>query len=378
MRKTVAALMLPALTFTLALGLAGAQDYLVGVSFDGGGWFDRSFNEGAWSGVTRAVSERGGLHDIDVLVYNGPPETLLEGLSSIAESGLDLMVSAGFLQEAAVAFAAAEFPEANFVLIDAVVDAPNVRSVLFREHEGSFLVGYLAGTLSQTGVIGFVGGMDIPLIRAFDLGYQEGVTAACPTCIVLSDYIGDTPEAWSDRARARELAEAQQAQGADIIYAAAGDSGNGVIEYVTETMCYAPGLELRPTPLAELLPGIAKSSAYRESCDGRQPLFFIGVDSNQNFQGDTDGDPATLNHGLTSMLKRVDVAAYNAVADMVQGSFAGGLQSLGLAEEGVGYALDQYNQGLIPASLIAQLEAIKGEIISGAREVTDYRQQTQP
>lgn len=377
MGKPATGFVVIALLLVGLLGVGAAQEYVVGVSFDGGGWFDRSFNEGTWRGVTRAVGEAGSEHDIDILVYNGPADTTLSALNSIAESGLDLMVSAGFLQQAAVAQAAEQHPEVGFVLIDAVVDAPNVRSVLFREHEGSYLVGYIAGSLSQTGVVGFVGGMDIPLIRAFDLGYQQGVVAACPECTVLSDYVGETPEAWSNPQRARELAQAQQAQGADIIYAAAGDSGNGVIAFVTDTQCFSPGqLELRRTPLTAVVAELPKSAGYAAKCGaGSQPLFFIGVDSNQNDLGDTDGDPATLNHGLTSMLKRVDVAAYNAVMDMLSGTFEGGMQNLGLAEDGVGYALDEYNRALIPESLVAQLETIEQEIISGRRTVRDYREE---
>jgi len=362
-----------ALSVTLFLSCTLAQDLVVGVSFDGGDWFDRSFNEGTWNGVKRAVD---GLDDkdIDVIVYNDPTGSRFRGLDKIAETGLDIMVSAGFLQADAIAEASADFPDINFVLIDAVVENDNVRSVLFREQEGSFLVGYLAGSLTRSGVLGFVGGMDIPLIRAFDLGYQEGVLAACPDCEIRSDYIGTTAEAWNDPERAFELAEAQQANGADIIYAAAGASGNGVIDFVTSVACYTPEVG-RDTPLTSILTSLAKSEVYNRSCGAdSHPLFFIGVDSNQNYQGDTDNDPETLNHGLTSMLKRVDVAAFNAVNDVNGNSFTGGIQNLGLAEEGVGYALDEYNRALIPEGLVAELERIKAEIISGERPVTDYRE----
>lgn len=351
-----------------------AQDYVVSITFDGGGWFDNSFNEGTWNGLTRAVRELSEEHDVDVLIFNGTPETTVEGQTKIAASGADLMVAAGFLQAAAVETVSTNFPDVKFVLIDAVVDNPNVRSVLFKEHEGSYLVGYLAGTMSQTGVVGFVGGMDVPLIRAFDLGYQEGVKAACPDCKVISDYVGTTPAAWNDPAKAKELAAAQQAQGADIIYAAAGGSGTGVINFVNETMCYDPGdLNMRQTPLTAQLETMPVSDAYSANCTGKQPLFFIGVDSNQNYLGDTDNNPETLNHGLTSMLKRVDVAAYDAVTDVVNGSFTGGLRNLGLAENGVGYAVDEYNKALIPQALIEELEAVKSRIISGELVVTDYR-----
>lgn len=362
----------------LLLPLAAAQDYVFGITYDAGGKFDGSFNEGTFNGLSQAVTEleeEDGLA-IDVLEFEGTPDTAAEGQRNIASQGAELILAPGFLQADAIAAVSSEFPETNFVLIDAVAENPNVRSVLFKEHEGSYLVGYLAGTMTQTGTVGFVGGMDIPLIRAFDLGYQEGVAAACPDCEVVSNYVGSTPAAWNDPARARELATTQRAQGADIIYAAAGASGNGVIDFVTQTMCYEPQGELRPSPLAEVLPELEKPAAYTQNCgDGSQPLFFIGVDSNQNPRGDTDGDPATLNFGLTSMLKRVDTAAYNAVYDVVDGEFEGGVQNLGLAEDGVGYALDEYNEALVPQEVVDQLEATREQIVSGEVVVTDFRTQ---
>ena len=362
----------------VALPLATAQDYVFGITFDAGGKFDGSFNEGTFNGLTKAVSELEEEDDlaIDVLEFEGTPDTAAEGQRNIASQGAELIIAPGFLQADAITAVSSEFPDTNFVLIDAVAENPNVRSVLFKEHEGSYLVGYLAGTMTQTGTVGFVGGMDIPLIRAFDLGYQEGVKAACPECKVVSNYVGSTPAAWNDPARARELATTQRAQGADIMYAAAGASGNGVIDFVNQTMCYKPQGEVRASPLADVLPDIEKPAAYSQKCgENSQPLFFIGVDSNQNPRGDTDSDPATLNLGLTSMLKRVDTAAYNAIYDVVDGNFEGGVQNLGLAEDGVGYAVDEYNEALVPQEVIDQLEATREQIVSGEVVVTDFRNQ---
>ena len=326
------------------LTFASAQDFVFGLTFDAGGKFDGSFNEGTFRGLERAIadleSQRG--LEIDLLEFEGTPDTAAQGLRQIAAEGADLIVSPGFLQADAVAAVSAEFPDTFFVLIDAPVEGPNVRSVLFKEHEGSFMVGYIAGTLSQTGVVGFVGGMDIPLIRNFDQGYQEGVEYACPDCTIISNYVGVTPTAWNDPARAKELAVGQHAQGADIIYAAAGGSGFGVMDFVKENMCYQGAT--RRTALTEALADIPVYPAYAAACPaGSQPLFFIGVDYNQNPFGDTDGDPTTLNHGLTSMLKRVDVASYNAAFDVADGAFDPGTIVLGLAEEGVGFAMDEYN-----------------------------------
>lgn len=367
--STLASLLL----FAVAGG-AGAQDYVFSITFDGGGWFDRSFNEATWTGLTRAVGELSTDYDIDVLIYDGSPDTSAQGLGNIASSGIDLMIAAGFPQVAAIQTVSADHPDAKFVMIDGVVEHPNVRSVLFKEHEGSYVVGYLAGLSSQTKVIGFVGGMDSPLIRAFDLGFQEGVTAACPDCIVLSSYVGPTPAAFNDPARAAEIAAEQHAQGADIIYAAAGNSGNGVIDFVNRTRCFRPqGLNLRSTPLTEAVAAAPKDADYAARCAGAQPLFFIGVDSNQNYLGDVDRDPATMNHGLTSMLKRADVAAETAVHDVVRGTFTGGIQVLGLREGAIGFALDEYNRALIPEGVLERIRAIERSIIEGRLAVPDYR-----
>ncbi len=372
------------LVITLAtLGLAAlltgalAQDFVFGITYDAGGKFDGSFNQGTFEGMQRATKElQDQGYQVDLLEFEGSSDTAAEGQRQIAQQGAELIVAPGFAQADAIAAVSKEYPDTSFVLIDAAVEGPNVRSVLFKEHEGSYLVGYIAGTLTQTGVVGFVGGMDIPLIHAFDLGYQEGVKGACADCRIISNYVGVTPDAWNDPAKAKELATAQQAQGADIIYAAAGASGNGVIDFVNEKACYTPSGSLRASPLADQIKDVPLSSADKAKCKpGDQPLFFIGVDSNQNPRGDTDSDPSTLNHGLTSMLKRVDVASYNAAMDVVNGTFTAGTQNLGLAEGGVDYALDEYNKPLIPQSLVDQVDKIKQQIIDGQIQVTDYRTQ---
>ena len=367
-----------ALAAALTLGFATAQDYVFGITFDAGGKFDGSFNEGTWRGLSRAVdeleNEEG--YEIDLLEFEGTPDTAAQGIRSIAEQGAELIVSPGFLQADAVAAASREFPFTNFVLIDAVTEGDNVRSVTFADHEGSFLVGYLAGLMTRTGTVGFVGGMDVPLIRNFDTGYQQGVAAACAECEVVNNYVGTTDAAWNDPARAKELASAQRAQGADIIFAAAGASGNGVIDFVNEEMCFTPGPDERDTPLDEALDGLPVSEAYDAACDEEDaPLFFIGVDSNQNPRGDTDSDPTTLNHGLTSMLKRVDVAAYDAAYDVVNGEFTPGAVALGVAEDGVDWALDEYNEALIPADVMEQMDEVRQQIIDGEITVTSVYDQ---
>ncbi|MFA5550747.1 MAG: BMP family ABC transporter substrate-binding protein [Trueperaceae bacterium] len=370
MRKLIVLLAATLLTFGMA------QDFVLGIVYDAGGKFDGSFNEGTWRGVERAQQDlQAQGFEVDVVEFEGSPDTAAEGQRRIALEGAEIIVAPGFLQADAVTAVAAEFPRTAFVILDAVSEGDNVRSVLFKEQEGSFLVGYIAGKLTRTGVVGFVGGMDVPLIRAFDLGYQEGVLAACADCTIISNYVGVTDSAWNDPARAMELASTQNAQGADIIYAAAGASGNGVINFVTDRMCFVPSVPTRATPIDAQLANIAKPAGYDAACgQGAHPIFFIGVDSNQNFMGDTDGDPTTLNFGLTSMLKGIGVAAYDAVMDVVNGTFEGGILNLGLAENGVDFALDEYNEALIPADLLADVEAIRGQIVAGEIEVTDYRQ----
>jgi len=293
MRKLIA--LLAALLITGAM----AQDYVFGIVYDAGGKFDRSFNEGTWRGVERAqVDLEADGYEVEVVEFEGSPDTAAEGQRRIALEGAELIVAPGFLQADAITAVAQEFPRTSFVIIDAVSEGDNVRSVLFKEQEGSFLVGYIAGKLTRTGTVGFVGGMDVPLIRAFDLGYQEGVKAACADCTIISNYVGVTPDAWNDPARAKELANTQNAQGADIIYAAAGASGNGVIDFVNEKQCFVPTGATRETPIDAQLANIAKPAGYDAKCGGAaKPIFFIGVDSNQNPLGDTDSNPDTLNFG---------------------------------------------------------------------------------
>ncbi len=368
--------MVAAFAFILLAGgaqKAAAQDFVLSISFDGGGWFDRSFNEGTWAGISETVRALSATTDFDILIYNGAPETTTQGVRNLAEAGSNLHIAAGFSQEEAIAAVAAEFPWSSFLLIDGVAEGSNVRSVTFKDHEGSYLVGYMAGLMSQTGVVGFVGGMDVPLIRNFAQGYELGVQAACANCTVLSQNIGDTFEAWNDPVRARELASEMHSGGADIIYAAAGDSGNGVIDFVNDTRCFTPQGQLRSTPLSETVADMPKDPHYQSACPvGSQPLFFIGVDSNQNYLGDIDGDPSTLNHGLSSMLKRVDVVAGVAINDVVNGVFSSGWQELGLADNAVGYALDEYNEGLLPQSVREELDRVRERIISGELFVPPY------
>jgi basic membrane protein A len=307
-------------------GVASAQDFTPAVIFDMGGKFDKSFNEAAYNGAERFKNETG----IEYLEFEVTNESQRDqALRRMAGRGADVVIAVGFSFATPLEEIAKEFPDTKFVIIDSVVEQPNVQSVVFKEHEGSFLVGMAAAMASKTGKVGFVGGMDIPLIRNFAHGYQQGVKHVDPDAEVFVNMTGNTPAAWNDPAKGAELAQSQFDRGADVVYAAAGGTGLGVLQAAADS-----------------------------------DKLSIGVDSNQNYL-----HPGSV---LTSMLKRVDVAVYNAFKDAMEGDLKTGVQNLGLAEDGVGYALDEHNRALITPEMEAKLEDAKAKIISGELEVTDY------
>lgn len=297
----------------------------VGIVFDIGGKDDRSFNAAAYQGVLRAKAE---LPIILRDVEPGDPSSVEPALRAFAQYGYQTTIGVGFSQGPILAQIAADYPKLHFVLIDSVADLPNVASLLFKEHEGSFLVGMIAAYTSKSGILGFVGGMDIPLIHKFETGYEEGARYVNPKIRVLQNYVGITDAAWNNPGKGRELANAQYEQGADVIFQAAGNSGLGVFD---------------------------AAEAYKK--------FAIGVDSNQNW--------VKPGHILTSMIKRVDNAVFSVVKDEVEGKFRGGIHLYGLDNEGVGYALDEFNKPLIPQSVIDKVEEAKKQIIAGKIKVTD-------
>jgi basic membrane protein A len=296
------------------------------VIFDLGGKFDRSFNQASFEGAERFKKETGIEYREFELQSDAQRE---QALRRFAEQGNDPIVVAGFSYESAMKTVAPEFPDTHFAIIDAVVDLPNVRSVVFKEEEGSYLVGMLAAMKSETGKVGFVGGMDIPLIRKFACGYEQGIKYANKSAELIQNMTGTTPAAWNDPARGGELAKSQFARGVDVIYAAAGGTGTGVLQ-------------------------AAKDNAK----------LAIGVDSNQNHL-----HPGTM---LTSMVKRVDLATYNSFKTAMDGKWEAGMTILGLKEGGVDWALDQHNEKLITAEMKAKVDQAKADIISGKLKVHDY------
>ncbi|MGL4496246.1 MAG: BMP family lipoprotein [Beijerinckiaceae bacterium] len=296
------------------------------VVYDLGGKFDKSFNEAAHVGA-EAFKKETGTDYRDFEIQNDAQRE--QALRRFARDGFDPIVAVGFAHAAALEKVAKEFPNTKFGIIDMVIDLPNVQSIVFKEHEGSYLVGLLAGMASKSGKVGFVGGMDIPLIRKFACGYAQGVKAAKPGAEIFQNMTGTTGAAWNDPVKGGELARSQIDRGADVIYHAAGGTGIGV---------------LRATADAGKLG--------------------IGVDSNQN----------GLHPGkvLTSMLKRVDVAVASAFRAAKDGKWKPGVTVLGLAESGVGWAMDDHNKALIAPEMKAAADKAAADIVSGAVKVHDY------
>jgi basic membrane protein A len=310
-----------ATAMALTAGAALAEPAII---FDLGGKFDKSFNEAAFNGATKWATETGGTFKELEMQSEAQRE---QALRRLAESGANPVVMTGFAFGDVLNTVAPDFPDTKFAIIDMVVDQPNVKSVVFTEHEGSFLVGMMAGLASKTGTVGFIGGMDIPLIRRFGCGYAQGVIAANPDAKVVLNMTGTTPAAWNDPVKGAELAKGQKAQGADVIYAAAGGTGVGVLQAAAD-----------------------------------EGILGIGVDSNQNGM-----HPGKI---LTSMLKRVDVAVYNAFMEGTD--LAPGINVLDLKSDGVGYAMDENNAELVTPEMQAAVDAAAEKIKSGELVVHDY------
>jgi len=311
----------PALLAATLAGLATSAMAEPAVIYDMGGKFDKSFNQAAFDGAERWKKESGKAY-LEFEISN--PAQREQAKRRMAERGASPIVGIGFAQGSSMEKVAKDFPKLQFAIIDSVVNLPNVQSIVFKEHEGSFLVGMMAAMASKTGKVGFVGGMDIPLIRKFQCGFEQGAKYANPKVEVSANMTGTTPTAWNDPARGSELAKGQFAKGVDVIFAAAGGTGMGV---------------------------------YQSAKDAGK--LAIGVDSNQNHL-----HPGTM---LTSMVKRVDVAVAQAFKGVTPG-----VTNLGLKENGVDYALDEHNAKLVTADMKKKVDAAKADIIAGKIKVIDY------
>jgi basic membrane protein A len=300
----------------------------VGLVFDVGGKNDKSFNEAAWRGLQRARDELG----VDV-EYIEPTEGAdrESALRTLAARKVDLVIGVGFIFGPDLERLARQFPDVRFAGVDyspseGVGTLPNLVGLRFREQEGSFLVGAVAGLTTHSKIVGFVGGMKIPLIRKFEAGYEAGVRHVCPKCRVVSAYAGTEPKAFADPSLGEVLATEQYSQGADIIFHAAGKTGDGVFAAARERGARA-----------------------------------IGVDSDQ-----FDAAPCCI---VTSMIKRVDVAVIDVIKEIIAGKFKGGLVELGLAEHGVGFVADERNRPLLPIDVVEKVHVLGDEIIAGKIKV---------
>jgi len=312
----------------------------VGIVFDIGDKNSRSFNAAAWEGVKRAERELGVcLYDVEP----GNPTSIEPAMRAFAERNFNLTIGVGFAQGPIMQKVALDYPQNKFAIVDGVIfendgktPLKNVASLVFREHEGSYLVGMIAAAKSKSGVLGFLGGMDIPLIHRFAKGYQEGALSVNPNAKFLVNYVGVTDGAWNNPGRGKELALSQLEKDADVIFTAAGNSGLGAFDAVEQ---------------------------YGRNSAGEANKFVIGVDSNQNMV-----KPGFV---LTSMVKRVDNAVYDVVKQILDGKFAGGFHVFGLDKDGVAYAMDANNDGLIPPDVIVRVEAARQKIVAGETKVTD-------
>jgi len=311
----------------------------VGIVFDIGGKNDRSFNAAAWEGVRRAEKE------LDISLYDvepGNPTSIEPAMRAFAEKNFDLIIGVGFAQGPIMQKVATDYPNIKFAIVDGVImgkdgkPLPNVASLVFREHEGSYLVGMIAAQKSKTGVLGFVGGMDIPLIHRFKTGYEEGAKSVNPNVTVIANYVGVTDSAWNNPGKGKELALNQINNGADVIFTAAGNSGLGAFDAVEQ---------------------------FGKNSTNEANKFVIGVDSNQNGQ-----KPGFV---LTSMVKRVDNAVYDVAREVLGGNFQGGFHTFGLDKDGVAYAMDDNNKSLISPEILQKVEEAKGKIVAGEIKVTD-------
>ncbi|OFZ80719.1 MAG: BMP family ABC transporter substrate-binding protein [Bdellovibrionales bacterium RIFOXYD1_FULL_53_11] len=301
-------------------------EFKVGLILDKGGKDDKSFNESAYRGAMRARDQL----KANVKYVEATDDNAFEPLlRSFAQKDFDLIIAVGVAQAEAVKKVAKQFPKKNFAIVDAEVNGSNIRSLLFEEHEGSYVVGAAAALASKSGRVGFIGGMDIPLIRRFQTGYEAGAKKINSKIKVFANYVGVTGDAWNNPAKAKELAIAQFDRGADVVFAAAGASGQGLFDAAEEKKKLA-----------------------------------IGVDSNQNWI-----KPGII---LTSMLKRIDIAILMTCQDAMLGGFKSGIKRYGFSNQGVDYAIDQHNNAILNENIRRKLDSLKSEIISGKIKVPDY------
>lgn len=349
-------LLIVSLFFVVSSAVASVK---IAIVFDAGGKNDRSFNQSAWEGAVKARDELGiTLKDVEP----GDTSAVEEAMRAFASEGYDLIFGIGFSNATSVEKVATEYPKVNFAIVDAVVNKPNVSSLLFKEHEGSYLVGMIAAMRSRVingkRAVGFIGGMDIPLIHKFESGFIQGAKIIFPDIKFYANYVGNTHTAWNDPAKAKEIAKSQIGKGASVIYAAAGNSGNGLFDALKELNGKGP---CYPKFKRDKRDKRDKGVSYRvDKC-----VYGVGVDSNQNYVL-----PGQI---VTSMMKRVDVSVFDTIKAAVEGTLKGGLYVFGLDNNGVGYAYDKYNKKLVTPKMRKVLNMFKEKIIKGEIKVSEER-----
>jgi len=313
-------------TATLAISATAALAE-PGLIIDLGGKFDKSYNESAYNGAQRWVEDTGGTYLETELQNDAQRE---QTMRRMAERGANPVVVLGFANASTVDKVAPDYPDTSFAIVDVNwLDHPNLQQISFAEHEGSYLVGMMAAMASDSGTVSFVGGMDVPLISKFACGYVQGAKAVNPDIAVIQNMTGTTPSAWNDPVKGGELTKAQISQGSDVVFAAAGGTGVGVLQAAKD-----------------------------------EGVMSIGVDSNQNHL-----HPGSV---LTSMVKRVDNAVYNAFQTFSEGTFETGVITLGLESDGVSYAVDEHNAALVTDEMKAAVDEARAKIIAGEIMVHDY------
>ena len=313
--------------FLAVASSVAAADISPAIIYDFGGKFDRSFNQSASAGVERFKKETGiPVREFEILNASQREQAMRQ----FARRGATIIVAVGFTQASAVETVAKEYPDVKFAVVDGLVDLPNVESINFREQESSYLCGVAAAMASKTGKVGFVGGMDIPLIRKFAVGYKAGVASVDPKIEVIENMTGTTPAAWTNPSAGAELAKSQFGRGADVVFHAAGATGVGVMQAAADA-----------------------------------GLLSIGCDSNQDYL-----HPGSV---LTSAVKRVDVAVYTVFMEVKNGTWKPGTKDLGMAEDSVGFTVDEYNRKLITPEMEKKLDQVRADIIAGKVTVPEYK-----
>jgi len=324
----VVTLLLPSRRSTTTVAKGQHADVRVGLVFDVGGRGDKSFNDSAFTGLTRAQQDFGVTTE---MIEPSGAEDREAAMRLFAARGFDLVIGVGFIFSTDMNVVSKAFPSTAFACVDyaPAPDQPmpdNLAGLVFREEEGAFLVGAVAGLVSKRSAVGFVGGMDVPLIRKFEAGYTAGVKHVCPKCTVHAGYAGTTPEAFKDPAKGEAIATSQISHGADVVFHAAGTTGLGVFEAARDMQAWA-----------------------------------IGVDADQY-----DEMPGVV---LTSMVKRVDVVVYDVVQQVVDGQFSGGLHGFGLKEDGISYVSEGPHAKDIPPEVRTRVDKIRTEIVEGRIKV---------